>query len=106
VVVEIVEEMNVGAVEYKRQSPVAIDPDRVVPSERRSVIPTRQAMRSPRPREVIHCRSRVESEQLKSQPICVSGVDSRLGSGLEESLEAFVAERLDHVVIRIELLYV
>lgn len=96
VVVEIVHEHGVGAVEAECHAPVAADPDRIVPFE----VAALQRMQAPaRQVHALRIRRFVQAPQHGSKPWCMGSLNAGHAPFFEEGFQAFVPKRIDHAGI-------
>jgi hypothetical protein len=91
-VILIIDQDRVLAVEHERQAPIAVDRHRPMVFER-----TVQRMKIPAGSIHIFRRSGVvHREKLFPQPFGIVGLDLRLRTRAKELLDTFVPEALDH----------
>jgi hypothetical protein len=93
VVIAVVNQHRVRAVESKCHSPIAVHPDGPVAGQLALEWvepPAGQA-------HVLRARGGIELRELAPQPGSVSGLNTRPAAGAEEDFEALVSERPNHV---------
>jgi hypothetical protein len=94
VVILVIDELGMLPIEPERQSPVFINPDSPMVLE-----PTFQRMAAPtRPIHILRAARRIQLTELEAQPFRMLRLDASLGAAAEETLDATVAETLDHGV--------